>query len=538
MQDTTQPGAGMRAGRREWVGLAVLALPTLLLSLDMSVLYLALPHLSADLAPSSTQQLWIMDIYGFMIAGFLVTMGTLGDRIGRRRLLLIGASAFSVASVLAAYSTSAEMLIAARALMGVAGATVAPSTLALISNMFTDPRQRSVGIAIWMSCFMGGMAVGPLVGGVLLASFWWGSVFLLGVPVMVLLLVTAPVPLPEYRDTRAGRMDPTSVALFLAAILPVIYGIKELARGGWQAPPIAAVVAGAAVGAVFVVRQRRLTHPLLDLRLFANRDFSVTLTIMLVGGSTMGGFFLLAALYLQMVAGLSPLRVGLLLAPMQIAMIAASLLAPYLARKVRPGTVMAAGLAICAIGYLLLTQVDVTGGLAVLVAGFLLAVVGVALPTALGTDLIVGSAPPEKAGSASSVSETSGELGIALGVAVLGSIDTAVYGSRVVVPAGVSAQAAEAARGSITGAVSTAGQLPAGVATELLASARDAFTAGLNVAAGIGAVLFVALAAIAMATLRHVRPYGDAAHDQTGSVPATAPEADHDPDETPEEVVA
>jgi MFS transporter, DHA2 family, multidrug resistance protein len=204
---TTQTIAtpALAAGRREWVGLAVLALPTLLLSLDMSVLYLALPYLSADLGASATQQLWIMDIYGFMIAGFLVTMGTLGDRIGRRRLLMTGGVAFAVASVFAAYSTSPEMLIVTRALLGIAGATLMPSTLALISTMFRDQHQRGVAIAVWMTCFMGGMTVGPLVGGLLLQSFWWGSAFLLGVPVMAVLLVAAPALLPEYRDaTPAG----------------------------------------------------------------------------------------------------------------------------------------------------------------------------------------------------------------------------------------------------------------------------------------------------------------------------------------------
>src|SRR6266496_6056794 len=195
-----------RATHREWLGLAVLALPTLLLSLDVSVLYLALPPLSADLHADSTQQLWILDIYSFLLAGFLVTMGTLGDRIGRRRLLLGGAAAFGIASVLAAFSTSAGMLIAARALLGLAGATLAPSTLSLIRSMFADPRQRTVAVGVWISSYSAGGAIGPLLGGVLLEWFWWGSVFLLAVPVMALLLL-GPVLLPEYRDPEAGRLD-------------------------------------------------------------------------------------------------------------------------------------------------------------------------------------------------------------------------------------------------------------------------------------------------------------------------------------------
>ena len=282
--ETTAP-AGTRASRRQWIGLAVLALPTLLLSLDMSVLYLALPQVTSDLALSASQQLWIMDIYGFLIAGFLITMGTLGDRIGRRRLLMIGATAFGVASVLAAYSVNAEMLIATRALLGIAGATLMPSTLALITNMFRDEHQRGVAIAVWMCSFMGGMTIGPLVGGAMLEHFWWGSAFLIGVPVMALLLVAAPLLLPEFRDADAGRLDLMSVALSLATILPVIYGVKELARLGVAPLQVAAIVTGAVFGGAFLRRQRRLTSPLLDLDLFRNRSFSAAIGINMVAAS-------------------------------------------------------------------------------------------------------------------------------------------------------------------------------------------------------------------------------------------------------------
>ena len=508
---TTTSGTGALAGRREWIGLIVLAFPTLLLSLDMSVLYLALPQLTGDLGAGATQQLWIMDIYGFMIAGFLVTMGTLGDRIGRRRLLMFGASAFGVASVLAAYSTSPEMLIATRALLGIAGATLMPSTLALISNMFRDARQRASAIGVWMSCFMGGMTVGPLVGGVLLENFWWGSAFLLGVPVMVILLVTAPILLPEYRDTSAGRIDLTSVALSLAAILPVVYGIKELAKHGWSAAAVVAIVTGAAVGTAFVHRQRRLEHPLLDLRLFANRTFASALTIQLGGGIVMGGTFLFVTLYLQMVVGLSPLEAGLWLIPPNLAMVAGFVSAPILARRFRPAHVMAGGLVLAAIGYVLLTQVGAVGGRPVLITGFVLATVGIALPTALVTDLVVGSAPPEKAGSAASISETGGELGIALGVATLGSLGAAVYRGRVgeSIGAGVPGAAADSARESLEGAINAAAQLPAAAGAELLDLARAAYTTALNSVALLGAGLFLVLAVLAAVLLRTVRPIGE-----------------------------
>src|SRR6201991_2312481 len=247
-----------RAGRREYAGLAVLTLPTILIALDMSVLYLALPHLGADLGASSLQQLWITDVYGFMVAGLLITMGTLGDRIGRRRLLLVGAAAFGVTSVVAAYSSSPLMLIVARAVLGLAGATLTPSTLALITNLFRDPRQRAAAVGVWAGCFTAGAILGPLAGGALLDHFWWGSVFLIGVPAMVLLLLTGPALLPEYRDPHAGRLDLTSVALSLLAILPVIYGLKELAKQGWQPTPLVVLAAGLGVGWLFARRQRRL----------------------------------------------------------------------------------------------------------------------------------------------------------------------------------------------------------------------------------------------------------------------------------------
>lgn len=270
-------GNGLQAGIREWTGLAVLALPALLVSIDLSVMILALPHIGADLGADSAQQLWIIDIYGFMLAGFLITMGTLGDRIGRRKLLLFGGAAFVIASILAAFSRSAEMLILARALLGIAGATVSPSTLALISNMFRDHKQRSLAVGIWLMCSMGGMALGPVVGGIMLEHFRWGAVFLLGVPVMLLLIITGPLLLPEYRHPESGRLDLTSVLLSLGTILPVIYGLKEIAKHGLQAAPLLFILAGAVLGVIFVMRQRSLTSPLLDLRLFASPGFSAAL---------------------------------------------------------------------------------------------------------------------------------------------------------------------------------------------------------------------------------------------------------------------
>ena len=493
-----------RATRREWIGLAVLALPTLLLSLDMSVLYLALPRLSADLGADATQQLWILDIYSFMIAGLLVTMGTLGDRIGRRKLLLLGAGAFGVASIFAAYATTPEMLIAARALLGIAGATLMPSTMALIRNMFPDPRQMAFAISVWFSCFMGGMTLGPLVGGLLLEHFWWGSAFLLGVPIMVLLMAVGPRLLPEYRDVDAGRLDPTSVVLSLAAILPVIYGLKETAKDGLQASSVVAVAVGVAFAVAFLRRQRRLTSPLLDVGLFANRAFSTSLGIMLGGGVVMAGISLLSAVYLQSVVGLTPMEAGLWLIPQNVTMVIGSLVAPAIARRVHPTNVITTGLVISAAGLLVMTQVGSGNDIGLVVVGMVIAAFGMALPMALIFGIVLSAAPPEKAGSASGISETGGEFGIAMGVATIGSLGAYIYRDRLAdtIPAGTPTEAAEAAQDGFAVALSVAQQLGGQVGSELVDAARAAFSSGLNAAGAVGTVVFLALAVLTRAVLR------------------------------------
>jgi MFS transporter, DHA2 family, multidrug resistance protein len=503
-------GDGPRAGRREWTALAVLALPTLLVSIDVFVVLLALPRLSAALRASSTEQLWILDIYGFMVSGLMITMGTLGDRIGRRRLLLIGAAAFGVASMLAAFSTSPLMLIAARALLGIAGATLSPSILALISNMFRDPRQQASAVGVWAGWFTVGAIVGPIVGGLMLEHFWWGSVFLLGVPVMVLLLVVGPVLLPEHRDTGAGRLDLASVALSLAAILPIVYGLKELARSGWQPLPLAAIVAGVAFGVWFVRRQNALADPLLDVRLFASRAFSTTLGSMLLYTMLSGGTLVFVAQHLQLVEGLSPLRAGLALVPGMVAALVSFQVAPLIARWLRPAFLISAGLVVTVTGLLLITRADAASGLPALLMGFALTSFGTGPLIGLGTNLVVGSAPPRKAGSAAALSETGNELGYALGIAALGSIGTAVYRAQVAdsIPAGVPAAAAATARDSLTSATVAAQHLSDPLSGALLAAAHEAFTAELHAVAAVSAAVLAGIAVLIVTTLRNVRPIG------------------------------
>ena len=350
-----------RAGRREWIGLAVLALPAFVIALDFSVLNLAVPAISRELMPTAAELLWIVDIYGFILAGFLVTMGTLGDRVGRRRLLLIGAAGFGLASVAAAYSVSAGMLIGARAALGLAGATLMPSTLSLISNMFRVERQRTVAIAIWSTSLPLGGAVGPLVGGVMLQAFWWGAVFLLAVPVMAVLLATGRILLPEYRDAAAGRLDFLSVGLSLATILPVVYGLTEIAAGGSRVISVVALAAGLLAGWSFARRQRALADPLISLRLFREPGFSAALGINTLVYFVILGMMLLISQYLQLVLGMSALRAALWMLPAMGGLIGGSLVTPLFTRRLNPAFAIAFGLTVAAAGFGLLTQASSLG---------------------------------------------------------------------------------------------------------------------------------------------------------------------------------
>ncbi|MFF3940003.1 MFS transporter [Streptomyces phaeofaciens] len=496
---TTEHPAGPRAGRREWTALGVLMLPLLLVSMDVSVLYFAVPAISADLEPSGTQQLWIFDIYAFVLAGLLMTMGSLGDRIGRRRLLLGGAVAFGAASLVAAYADSAETLIAARAVLGIGGATLMPSTMALIRTMFTDSAQRAKAIGLWSGVMTAGVALGSVMSGVLVEYFWWGSVFLVNLPAMALLLVLGPILLPESRDPAPGRFDWPSVPLSMAAVLPVIYGLKELTADGPHVEYVVSITVGLLFAALFVHRQRTAANPMISPALFRGPGFAPAVVLNLVSAFGMMGSAYFTTQYLQSVLGKSALEAALwaLLPSVPIGM-AAPLATSLVQKGVDRAHVVTAGFAIAAAGYALLALAGTDSMWLVLTACGVLAS-GIVMVLSQMTDLAMGAAPAERAGSASSLLETGTEFGGALGMAVLGSIGTAVY--RHEMPSSAPAPARE----TLGGALAVAGQLPGRTGDALAVAAREAFTSGMQGAAVAGAVVLTGAAVAATATLKRVR---------------------------------
>ncbi|MFI6446380.1 MFS transporter [Kitasatospora sp. NPDC050543] len=516
------------AGRREWTGLAVLLLPTLVLTMDMGVLFFAVPFISTSLAPSGTQQLWIMDMYSFLLAGLLITMGALGDRIGRRRLLMIGATGFIGASLLAAHAGGAGELIAARALLGIAGATVMPSTLALIRNMFLDPKQRQIALGAWGAVLTAGATLGPVVGGLLLDHYWWGSVFLIAIPVMLLVLLAAPVLLPEYRAPRSGSFDLAGAALSLAAILPLVYGIKTLSVEGWSLLPALAVPAGLLLGAAFVHRQRTAANPLLDLSLFRIRAFSGAISVNTVAMFAMMGFTLFTSQYLQLVKGMSPFTASLWALVPSVGVGAAVGISGALAGRVRPAILMTGGFLIGAVGFAMMTQVGAHSPLYLILTAAGVLAAGTVGTMTLTAEMVVSAAPAERAGVASATSETAVELGSSMGIALLGAAGAAAYRTQLEdrLPAGLPDGAARAAQDTLGGAVAAAGELPGRLGGDLLEVTRTAFTDGMHLAAVVGLVFTIGASALAYGLMRHLPVQGaGATKAEAGSAETAEPTA-------------
>lgn len=484
-----------RAGRKEWTALGVLMLPLALVSMDVSILYFAIPSISQDLEPSATQQLWILDMYGFALAGLLIPMGTLGDRIGRRSLVLCGAAVFGLASVAAAYAHSAELLIAVRALLGVGGAALMPSTLGLIRNLFQDVGQRARAVALWTTVMATGISLGPVVSGVLLEHFWWGSVFLVNLPAMVLLLVLVPCLVPEFRVPGGARVDLVSVLLTLGTLLPVIYGIKETARHGCAPLPSCAVGVGLVLGCLLVHRQKRLLHPLIDLALLHRRAFAGPVFANLLAMFATIGMAVFFTQHLQSVLGLDPLRAALwnLVPAAGVAVMAPA--GTALAQRMDRSYVMGGGFLLSAAGFVWLSRVRADTPLWFTLAAASVYAGGLVAAMTLANELALGAAPPERAGSAAAVLEAGQELGGALGMAVLGSVGAAIYGRDMSGTSLPGVAHGDAVRETLGGATATAAGLPGRAAETVLAAARDAFTHGMSVAA-LGAATVMAGAGI------------------------------------------
>ncbi|MDV3220500.1 MFS transporter, partial [Intrasporangium sp.] len=500
-------------GRREWAALAVLCLPLLIVSMDVSVLFFAVPSIAAQLDPSATQMLWIFDIYGFALAGLLLTMGNVADRIGRRRLLLLGALAFGAASVLAAYAPNAEWLIVARALLGVGGSTLMPSTLAIIRTVFDDEAARAKAVAAWSAVLAAGVGLGPVVAGVLLEHFWWGSVFLINVPFMLVLLVVGPLLLPESRSAGA-RFDLLGSLLSLAAILPIINALKEFAADGWALVLLAQVALGLVAGVAFLWRQRVVTSPMVDLTLFRIRGFGGSVAIQVIGMFGMMGSAILTTQYLQSVLGYSALSAALWgLVPALFVGGAAPTAAAIATRVGRP-PVMAGAFVVAALGFVGIRFAGVDSTIWVVLAASTFIAIGLVAVATLVTEYAIGVAPADRAGSVSALVETASEFGGALGMAVLGSVLAAVYRSRLseLLPGVLTNEVTAPAGETLGGATVVAERVGGDAGAAILGAARAAYVFGMHTAVLVAAGAAVLGAVIALTALPR-RPIGQVAEE-------------------------
>jgi len=494
-----------KATARSWVGLAVLVLPLLLITIDGTVLILGLPSISAELSPTGIEQLWMIDIYSLVLAGLLVAMSTVGDRFGRRRNLLIGAVVFATASATGAVATSPWMLIGARALLGVGGAIMMPSTLSLVRNMFLDRQQRRYAMAVWAAMASVGAAVGPIVGGWVIETFSWQAAFLMNIPVMLLLLILGPLLLPESRNPGLRKIDILSVVLSFIGMIGVVYAIKTLTGGKDIALGTAALAVGFIALALFVRRQLTLPTPLLEVRLFKVRYFRGAVIADLLSIFAMVGALVALIQYLQLVLGLNPLQASVWLIPQAIFAATAAFIAAASVKRVLPAYVIATGLLIAAVGFMLTIFLSPASSPALIATALALVSLGAGIGLALSNDIVMSSVKPERAGQAAATSETAYELGTTLGTAVLGGVLVAWY-TRVVT-AGTDAleltgDLAERASSTMAEALLVAAELGGSTGAAILDVAEDAFTEAIIVTGIAGAGVMVLTAIWALVTLR------------------------------------
>lgn len=504
MTDLRQPVPSndrLRAGHREWLALAVLMIPVLLVSVDNTVLSFALPEISETLRPTGNQLLWIVDLYALMLAGLLIAMGSLGDRIGRRRLLLVGSIGFGAASLFAAFSESAGALIAGRGLLGFFGAMLMPSTLSLIRNVFLDARDRRLAIATWAAMFSGGAALGPIVGGWLLEHFWWGSVFLINVPLIVVFVPLALWLLPESRDPEPGPFDLVSIVLSMAAMVPAVFAIKHGLKVGLDALTMFSLVAAVVSATAFVRRQQRSASPMLDLGLFANRVFRGALLANLLSIMGLAGFLFFGAQLLQLVLGLSPMESAFVLVPGLVITVAAGFLAVKLVDRFGARLLVSGSFVAASLGYAIAAFTPVPTVTTVAVA-FSIMGIGIGMAETLTNDLILASVPSNKAGAASAISETAYEVGAVLGTAFLGSILTATYRSNLTVPAVMQFGERDHAFETLGSTLQFAEHYPNGLGEALRNSAVQAFDLGVQFTSGTGIVVALAAAWVSWRALK------------------------------------
>ncbi|MRJ75605.1 MFS transporter [Aeromicrobium sp. SMF47] len=502
IDSTTSTTSTHRAGPKEWAALAVLMLPVLMTSVDNTVLTFALPAMSVDLRPTGTQLLWIVDVYAIMLAGLLIAMGSIGDRFGRRRLLVIGSIGFGVASLLAAFSQSPEMLLVARVLQGVFGAMLMPSTLSLIRNVFHDARDRRIAIATWAAMFSGGAALGPVLGGWLLGHFWWGSVYFINAPIIIAFVPLALLLLPESRDPRPGPLDLPSIGLSLATMLPLVFAIKNVAEHGLTDLTLTAFAVGVIAAWALVRRLRTTPAPMIDLSLFGNRVFSGAILANLLSFMGFTGFLFLGAQLLQLVLGLSAMDAALVLLPGLAATVVAGFVAVRLLRVVSARVLVTASFAASAVGYAMTALTDVPTVTTIAVA-FAIMGVGIGMAETLTNDIMLSNVPPTKAGAASAISETAYEIGAVLGTAVLGTVLTSTYRSHLTYNAVVQWGERDGSFETLGGTLEVAKYYPNMVGEGLVDSAKSAFDLGVQYTSAAAIVIALLAALVSWRTLKN-----------------------------------
>lgn len=493
--------------QKTWLALLLLCLPTAVLALDMSVLYLALPHIASSFNTSSVQELWILDVYPLMIAGFLVPMGGMCDKWGNRRILLIGATAFVILSLVASIASSALILIATRATLGIAGATLMPATLGLIRELFQDPHKRRLAISIWTSAFMGGFALGPIIGGILLEYFHWGAIFLMAIPVMLPLLLAGPIVFDKKSTPEnQKKYDWFSSIMFLTSVIPLVHGLKTLISDTNKFVAVIFLLWGIFAGSVFVLRQLKSSNPLIDFKLIlSNSAMATALMILLLGPAIVGGLTLFVPQYLQLSYGYSAVQAGVSVAPASLALIVGALISPKLSEKLKScGIVIGMGFLVMQIGLITVISGVHLGPTWVLV-GLALVYFGCGPFDALATDIVISSAPENKSASAGAAVETATDLGIGIGIAIFGTLGTIVYQrilSDRLINSNIESNIVERVTSSFSVVMTEAYSLGSEEGRFLQEQASEAFASGLEAVAGSTIVLAIFLSALSFTFLR------------------------------------